>query len=194
MTPKQLALATGARIDRATEFLPHIEAAMAKYGIDRTPLRKAMFLANVGHESGGLHWLVEIWGPTEAQRRYEGRADIGNTQPGDGILYRGRGLLQTTGRSNYASARDRLRARWSAMMAIPDFVAAPELLALPQWASLSAADYVGREGLNAVADGGDFDGYCDRVNRGHKTRAVGDSNGYAQRLALYQVAQGVFAC
>lgn len=192
MTPKQLAQATGARIDRAVEFLPHIEAAMHAYAIDQTPQRKAMFLANIGHESGGLHWLVEIWGPTEAQRRYEGRADLGNVQPGDGILYRGRGLLQTTGRTNYASACDRLRARFSGL-AVPDFVAAPELLAMPQWASLSAADFVGRESLNAVADSGDFDGYCDRINRGHKTRTVGDSNGYAQRFALYQEGQGVFA-
>ncbi len=192
MNPRQLALATGARIDRATEFLPHIEAAMAAYGIDQTPVRKAMFLANVGHESGGLHWLVEIWGSTEAQRRYEGRADLGNIHAGDGIRYRGRGLLQTTGLSNYVSVRDRLRARFSGL-AVPDFVAEPELLAMPQWASLSAADFVDREDLNAVADAGDFDGYCDRINRGHKTRAVGDSNGYAQRLALYQVGQGVFA-
>lgn len=192
MTPKQLALATGARIDRATEFCPYIEAAMQAYNIDKTPTRKAMFLANVGHESGGLHWLVEIWGPTEAQRRYEGRADLGNIHPGDGIKYRGRGLLQTTGLFNYVSVRDRLRARFSGLP-VPDFVAEPELLAMPQWAALSAADFVDREDLNAVADAGDFDGYCDKVNRGHKTRAVGDSNGYAQRLALYQVAQGVFA-
>jgi putative chitinase len=192
MTPQQLALCTGARIDRAREFLPHIEAAMSAYDIDKTPLRKAMFLANAGHESGGLHWMVEIWGPTEAQRRYEGRVDLGNVHPGDGILYRGRGIFQNTGLRNYASARDRLRARFQGLK-VPDFVAEPEKLALPQWAALTAADYVGREGLNAIADSGDFDGYCDIINRGHKTKAMGDSNGYAQRLALFQAAQEVFA-
>lgn len=192
MTPKELAQATGARIDRATEFLPHIEFAMAAYYIDLTPARKAMFLANVGHESGGFHWMVEVWGPTATQLRYEGREDLGNTHPGDGSRYRGRGVFQTTGRANYASARDRLRERFPELD-VPDFEAEPERLAEPQWACLAAADFVEREGLNAVADTGDFDGYCDRINRGHKTRAEGDSNGYAERLALYQQGNGVFA-
>jgi len=70
MTPKELARATGARIDRATEWLPHIAAAMAEFDIT-TPARQAAFLAQIGHESGGLHWVVELWGPTPAQRRYE---------------------------------------------------------------------------------------------------------------------------
>lgn len=192
MNPKQLALATGARIDRAMEFLPHIESAMAAYCIDRTVERKAMFLANIGHESGGLHWLVELWGPTEAQRRYEGRTDLGNIHPGDGIRYRGRGLLQTTGLYNYVSVRDRLRARLNGV-AVPDFVAEPELLALPQWASLSAADFADREKLNDYADAGQFDHYCDIINRGHPTRLIGDSNGYKQRLELYTVAKEVLA-
>lgn len=192
MTPKELALATGARIDRATTFLPYIEAAMAAYGIDQTPQRKFMFLANVGHESGGLHWLTELWGPTPPQARYEGRADLGNTHPGDGAKFKGHGLFQTTGRANHASARDRLRAKFPDLV-VPDFEQEPEKLAEPQWAALSAADFVDREGLNAVADTGDFDGYCDRVNRGHKTRAVGDSNGYAERVALYQALQGAQA-
>jgi putative chitinase len=192
MTPQDLATATGARIDRATEFLPHIEAAMAAYFIDLTPDRKAMFLANVGHECGGFHWMVEIWGPSDAQRRYEGRADLGNMQPGNGSKYRGRGAFQTTGRANYASVRDRLRDKFPELD-VPDFEESPELLAEPQWACLAAADFADREDLNTVADAGDFDGYCDRVNRGHKTRAEGDSNGFAQRLALYQAGQEVLA-
>ena len=63
MTPAELAACTGARIDRATEHLPYIEAAMDEFEIN-TPARQAAFLAQVGHESGGLHFLVEIWGPT----------------------------------------------------------------------------------------------------------------------------------
>ena len=100
MTPQELSLATGARIDRATEFLPIIESAAPDFDIN-TPGRMAAFLAQIGHESGGLHWLTELWGPTEAQRRYEGRLDLGNTTAGDGFKYRGRGLIQITGRSNY---------------------------------------------------------------------------------------------
>ena len=50
------------------------------------------------------------------------------------------------------------------------------------WAAYSAADFADMENLNAMADSGDFDGYCDRINRGHKTRAEGDSNGYAERF------------
>jgi putative chitinase len=192
MTPKDLALATGARIDRATEFLPYFEAAMAAYFIDLTPTRTAMFLANVGHESGGMHWLTEVWGPTPAQQRYEGRADLGNTQPGDGSKYRGHGALQTTGRANHARVRDRLREKFPELD-VPDFEESPELLAEPMWAAYSAADFADMAGLNAVADAGDFDGYCDRINRGHKTRPEGDANGYANRLALYEAAQAVFS-
>ena len=77
MTPAELSLATGARIDRATEFLPIIERAAVDFEVT-TPDRMAAFLAQVGHESGGLHWLAELWGPTTAQSRYEGREDLGN--------------------------------------------------------------------------------------------------------------------
>jgi putative chitinase len=192
MTAEELARATGARLDRAQLFLPHIVAAMAAYYIDLTPDRKAFFLANVGHESGGLHYTTEIWGPTPVQERYEGRADLGNTEPGDGSKFRGHGLLQDTGRANHARVRDRLRAKFPDLD-VPDFEEFPEKLSEPMWAAYSAADFVDMENLNAVADSGDFDGYCDCINRGHKTRAEGDSNGYAQRLALLNLAREDFA-
>ena len=187
MTPEQLAQCTGARIDRASACLPHIEAAMAAYYIDLTPARQAMFLANVGVESGGLHWLTELWGPTPAQQRYEGRADLGNTQPGDGSKFRGHGYLQTTGRHNHAAVRDRLRTKFPDMD-VPDFEEHPELLADPLWAAYSAADFADMVGLNAIADTGDFDGYCDEVNRGHKTAKEGDANGFAERKHLFDIA------
>lgn len=61
-----------------------------QYGVT-TNRRKAHFLAQIAHESGGFQWARELWGPTYAQRRYEGRRDLGNTQPGDGYRFRGRG-------------------------------------------------------------------------------------------------------
>jgi putative chitinase len=184
LTAQQIAIACGARIDRATRCADGLNQAMALYGIDSSTRRQAMFLANIGHETGGLKWLNEIWGPTPAQSRYEGRADLGNTQPGDGRRFAGHGMLQTTGRYNHAKVRDRLRARFPEM-AIPDFEAEPERLSDPEWAALSAADYIDMKGANQVADDGDFDGYCDLINRGRKTQAMGDSNGWADRLDIY---------
>jgi hypothetical protein len=75
------------------------------------PLRhRAYVLATTHHETGpmssDLHWTPrrEIWGPTAAQKRYEGRVDLGNTVPGDGKRFMGRGYVQITGRENYRKA------------------------------------------------------------------------------------------
>lgn len=173
MTPQQLAQCTGARIDRAREFLPHIEAAMAEFDIN-TPARQAAFLAQIGHESGGLHWLVEIWGPSIAQAHYEGRADLGNTQPGDGFRFKGRGLLQTTGRANYQRTGDALGV---------DLLADPTLLATPELAARSAGWYWREHGLNALADAGNFMLVTRRIN--------GGTNGLEERTALFDVAKTV---
>lgn len=175
MTPQDLARATGARIDRATEWLPHIEAAMEEFDI-HTPERQAAFLAQIGHESGGLHWVTEIWGPTDTQRRYEGRADLGNTEPGDGVRFKGRGLIQTTGRSNYRATGEALGV---------DLIAQPELLADSTLAARSAAWFWKEHGLNELADAGDFTRITRRIN--------GGLNGFDDRLALFEVAKEVLA-
>lgn len=175
MTPRQLAISTGARIDRAEEWLPAIEAAMAEFDISNN-LRQAAFLAQIGHESGGLHWLVELWGPTAAQSRYEGRKDLGNTAPGDGYRFRGRGLIQTTGRSNYFATGKALGV---------DLITAPERLSEPVYAARSAGWYWKSRGLNEIADTRDFKRITIRVN--------GGLNGYEDRLARYQSALGVLA-
>lgn len=187
MTPKQIADATGCvSISRATVWATPILEAMAAYGID-TPLRRAAFLAQIGHESGGMQWPIEIWGPTKAQMKYEGRIDLGNTQPGDGKRFRGHGLMQITGRFNHRRMRDRLRKRFPDRN-VPDFGEVPEQLALPEWAALSAADFWDEHKLNRFADVGDFDTISDIINLGRKTLREGDANGYPARYALYQKA------
>lgn len=171
MTPAQLAKATGARIDRATEWLPVIEAAMREFGID-TRLRQAMFLAQIGHESGGMRYTVEIWGNTAAQQRYEGRANLGNTVEGDGFRFRGRGLIQTTGRFNYEATAKALDI---------DCVNNPDLLAEPINAARSAAWWWQSHNLNRFADADDCKGCTKVINGGY--------NGLEQRLALYAAAK-----
>jgi len=184
MDADTLALCTGARLDRAERFANDLTAAMLEYGIT-TPIRQAAFLANVAHESGRLKYTTELWGPTEQQKGYEGRKDLGNVRPGDGAKFKGHGLIQTTGRFNHAAVRDRLRRRRAD---VPDFEAEPEMLAQTKWAALSAADFWDMKRLNDVADSGNFDNVCDIINRGRATPKVGDSNGWADRLETYKMA------
>jgi putative chitinase len=144
---------------------------MALYDIG-TPARQAAFLAQVGHESGRLGYVKELWGPTDAQRRYEGRNDLGNTQTGDGFKYRGRGLIQITGRANYSTAADALNEP------LIDF---PEILEQPDIAALSAAWFWNSHGLNALADAGSFETITRRIN--------GGTNGLADRKVLWASAK-----
>ncbi len=181
ITPALLESALGARRDLAELYAPHLDAACARYEIN-TPLRLAHFLAQVGHESGALVHSREVWGPTPAQERYEGRIDLGNTQAGDGRRYMGRGVLQTTGRANYRALRDRLRARG---IDAPDFEAAPELLERPDWASLSACDYWDMRGINRMADRDDHHAVTLAIN--------GGTNGIEDRRRRMERAKAALA-
>lgn len=130
--------------------------AMAKYQIDNKQ-RVAAFLAQIGHESDGLIYTREIWGPTAWQARYEGRVDLGNVYPGDGFKFRGRGLIQITGRSNYEECAHGLSI---------DCENYPDLLEEPKYASLSAAWWWNRHGCNDLADKGQFDRITRTINGG----------------------------
>lgn len=174
MTPSQLT-ALGVRIDRANEWAPYLDAAMREFGIDK-PVRQAMFTAQILHESGLLRWTVEIWGPTPAQSRYEGRKDLGNTKPGDGIKFLGRGPLQITGRGNYTLMAVALR--------VPDLLDHPEKLGQPELGSRAAAHFWKSRKLNELADTRDVERVTRVIN--------GGINGLADRIAFFNAATGVF--
>ncbi|WP_456426261.1 glycoside hydrolase family 19 protein [Rhodocaloribacter sp.] len=156
---------------RAEPFVEPLNETMRRYAVD-TFRRQSHFLAQVLHESGRLRFLEELWGPTPAQERYEGRADLGNTRPGDGFRFRGRGLIQLTGRANYeAYGRD----------TGIDYVADPDAVAaLP--AAVDVAGWFWRKrNLNALADLNDVYRVTRRIN--------GGLNGIADRIALLRRAR-----
>jgi len=160
MTPELLQAAIGCSAPRAREFSQPITSAMAAYGIN-TPERRAAFLAQVAVESGSLQWLRELWGPTPQQKKYDPPGalaeELGNTVAGDGFKYRGAGLIETTGKGNFS--------RLSKALGV-DFVADPELLTMPMWASISAAYYWRSHGCNTLADGGNFTQITRAINGG----------------------------
>ena len=176
LTVEQLAVATGSTHQLATNWLTAINDALHRFGID-TPTRQAAFLAQIGHESGGLQFVRELWGPTEQQKGYEGRADLGNTQDGDGYRYRGRGLIQITGRHNYKMVGEALQ------LPLEDH---PEQLEIPEHAAASAAWFWQNRRLNARADAGDFQGITRVIN--------GSLNGYKDRVTLWHRARAVLKC
>lgn len=163
--------ATGLSSEMARAWFEHVRAACLEFGIVG-PVRIAAFLAHVGHESGGFVYTRELWGPTAAQQRYEGRADLGNTQPGDGFRFRGRGLIQITGRDNYQRAAAGLGR---------DVVADPQLLEQRALAARSAAWWWKTHGCNQLADGGDFVALTERIN--------GGTNGLADRQVRWDRAK-----
>ena len=156
-------------------FVPVLNTAMNRYQIVG-PKRIAAFIAQIGHESGQLKYVKEIWGPTAAQAKYEGRKDLGNTLAGDGSKYRGRGLIQITGRANYMACSEALGL---------DLIKKPELLEKPQHACMSAAWFWATKGLSTLADAGQFDKITQRIN--------GGQNGATDRQTLYARALKVLA-
>lgn len=192
-------------------FVSAINAAIARYRID-SPVRLAAFIAQIGHESAQLTRLVEnlnysaqglantwpgryavdpqarVKTPNAsaaalarrpeaiANNAYAERIGNGPEASGDGWRYRGRGLIQITGRANYAAAGAALSL---------DLVAQPELLAQPEHAAMSAAQFWSINGLNQLADAGRFGDITRRIN--------GGMTGQAERIALRDRAAEVLA-
>lgn len=156
---------------RATVFLEPLNGAMTEFCID-TLARQTAFLAQVAHESGSLRYVREI----ANGYAYEGRADLGNLEPGDGQRFKGRGLIQITGRTNYRECS-------RALYGDDTLLVQPELLEGVVPACRSAAWFWWSRGLNSIADAGDFRKITRVINGGF--------NGYDDRLAYYQRAQKV---
>lgn len=129
-----------------------------------TPFRIASYLAQVGHESGRLRYLEEI----ASGKAYEGRTDLGNVHKGDGVRYKGRGLIMVTGRYNY-----RRCGEWLGI----DLESQPQLLSEPEWAVKSSLWFWDVHDLNAYADNDDLRGQTRVINGGY--------NGYEDRQKLY---------
>lgn len=162
---------------RRKQYFPLLGQVLEIYEID-TALRAAAFLAQLAHESAEFRYMEEIWGPTTAQRRYEPPGDLarrlGNTEPGDGRRFKGRGPIQITGRYNYKKYGDLLGL---------DLVGSPELAATPAVAFSIAGLFWKSNGLNALADKDDFVTITRRIN--------GGTNGLAERQRYYARARQV---
>lgn len=129
-----------------------LNAAMEEFDVS-TPQRQAAFLAQIAHESGEFRYVREL----ASGEAYEGREDLGNTEPGDGRKYRGRGVIQITGRANYAACGEAL--------GLP-LVDEPELLEQFGYAARSAGWFWKTKGLNELADKGDFKRITKIINGG----------------------------
>lgn len=159
---------------RLEEVYPYLGPTMDEFEIVG-PDREAMFLAQVAHESDRFRALEEY----ASGQRYEGRRDLGNIRLGDGRRFKGRGLIQLTGRDNYAA--------YSAFAyGDPNYLLEyPEVVALLPDAARAAGWFWGSRNLNDLADVGDFRQVTRRIN--------GGLNGWEDRLRLYQRASEIFA-
>lgn len=151
-----------------------LERAAIEFGIV-TPLQKAHWLAQLAHESGSWRYVREIWGPTAAQKRYEGRTDLGNTQPGDGKRYMGRGFIQITGRANYREAGKALGL---------DLISRPDLAETVDNAARIAGWYWRKRGINAHAERDDLIAVTKAIN--------GGTNGITDRARWLERAKAEF--
>jgi putative chitinase len=140
-----------------------------EFGLDR-PHREVHFMAQIAHESAHFRTTTEY----ASGAAYEGRKDLGNTRKGDGKRFRGRGLIQLTGRANHRTFTDWMVKRAPGS---PDFEAEPELVADFPWAFLASVYYWQSRNLNRYADQNNIEMISRRINGGY--------NGYQDRLNYY---------
>jgi putative chitinase len=155
---------------KLTLFCNALNAAMDSYSIS-TDIEQAGFIAQVMHESGECRYVKEL----ASGSAYEGRKDLGNTQVGDGVKFKGRGLIQITGRNNYKSLSDAFGV---------DFIAHPEKLEEPDYAAKSAAWFWSTHKLSAIMDANTEDAFkivTHRINGGY--------NGLDDRLKYWARAK-----
>ena len=155
---------TGSKLESYTK---HINDALKVANIN-TKLRVAHFLSQIGHESGGLQWFKEF----ASGSAYEGRKDLGNTHPGDGVRFKGRGPIQITGRANYQACGKALGV---------DFISHPELLEQPKYAFKGAAWFWKTRNINASADKDNIRAVTKIINGGY--------NGLSSRQAYLNQAK-----
>ncbi|MFD1330241.1 peptidoglycan-binding protein [Mycoplana ramosa] len=171
--------ASGAKANSQTAVIVGFGAMLPELlaSIDvTTPVRIAHFLSQTAHESDGFCTTVEY----ASGAAYEGRKDLGNTQAGDGVRFRGRGPIQLTGRENYRRFTAWMRNR---LPDCPDFEAQPHLVAEWPWAGWAAAFFWAENNLNALADRDDLVAVTKRINGGR--------NGLADRGAYLVKAKAI---
>ncbi len=169
LTERQRTVVTGA----APVIARHQEA----FGL-LAPLPLAHFLAQTAHESADWSTTTEF----ASGIAYEGRADLGNTRAGDGTRYKGRGLIQCTGRNNYTAFTAWMRQRDPSA---PDFVATPTAVAEMPWAALSALWYWSTRNINRLAASDNLVAVTRAVN--------GGTNGLDHRRSALQAAKTAIA-
>lgn len=153
------------------QYLPLLQKAMDEFEIT-SYLREAAFLAQLAHESCELRYFEELADGS----RYEGRKDLGNTQPGDGKRFKGRGPIQLTGRANYT--------KYGKLLGV-DLVGNPKLAASPEIGFRIAGLYWKMRGLSELADKENFRRITWKVNGGY--------NGWESRLRYYHRALAVLS-
>jgi putative chitinase len=153
MTPAELTAMMPYAASRASTYAEPLTITMSEFDIN-TPQRQAAFLANIAHESGSLRYVEEI----ASGDAYEGRKDLGNTQPGDGRRFKGRGLPQITGRDNYRACGQALGL---------DLLSNPDLLEQPIPAARSAGWFWKTKNLAPLADADKFGSLCRIWNGGY---------------------------